>query len=115
MDGNFPVTSKRSEQSQRIQINDGETIVASAEVVTSGGVARARLHAESGHLPAGTRAHLVDALLELEAVRDCSHLEVTIPVGDAESLLRLEMLAESTDVHAAGSSTLVDATLGAHD
>ncbi len=104
-----------AEQFQRVQINDGETVVASAEVVTSGGVARARLHAESGHLPAGTRAHLVEALLELEAVRSCSHLEVTIPVGDAESLLRLEALAESTEMHAAGSSTLVDATFPAHE
>jgi hypothetical protein len=53
---------------RNVEVSDGDRVVASAQVDTSpdtSDTARASLHAESGHLPAGSRASLVDAVLDL--------------------------------------------------
>jgi hypothetical protein len=99
---------------QHIDIRDGDRAVASADVVTpeSGeGPARAALHAEAGHIPPGSRARLVDAVLDLPDVQGTHHLQATVPLGDAESLHRLQDRCEDVTTKAAGSTALVDAEL----
>jgi hypothetical protein len=96
---------------QSVEIDDGERSVASAEVTTSAGVdgtARVSLHAESGHLPAGSRARLVDAVLDLPEVQDSTRVEANIPVGDGESLDRLRERTDGMTTRAAGASILAD-------
>jgi len=99
---------------RHVEVSDGTRVVASAQVTTSPedpGTAQASLQAESGHLPAGSRASLVDAALDLPELQGGAHLEATAPLGDAESLQRLEERTDGMTTRAAGSSALVDADL----
>ena len=72
-----------------IQDQDGRC-VATADIQFVGqSAARASLHIESGHLPAGTRTRLVDALLDMPEFRSCKHVQVALPLGDTEILDRV--------------------------
>ncbi len=99
---------------QHVEISNGDRTVAAAEVTTSPGpdaTARASLRAESGHITPGSRANLVDAVLDLPEVQDCARLEAAFPLGDSESLHRLKQRCEDVSTHPAGASALVEATL----
>jgi len=99
---------------QYVEISNGGRAVAAAEVTTSQGpdrTARASLRAESGHITPGSRARLVDAVLDLPEVQDCARLEAAFPLGDSESLHRLEQRCADVSTHPAGASALVEATL----
>ena len=69
---------------------DGHTL-ATAEVHRTdvAGVVHTDLHVESGHLPAGTRARLVDAVLAHPDVDHADRLLATMPLGDVEMLERV--------------------------
>jgi hypothetical protein len=97
-----------------VEVKDGDHVLASAQVTASRDIptsARASLHAESGHLPTGSRARLVDAVLDLPELQSSGHLEATVPLGDAESLHRLRERTDDMTTRAAGGSALVDADL----
>jgi hypothetical protein len=97
-----------------VVIDDGNRPAAAADVITpwnSNGTVRVSLRAESGHIRPGTRSSLVDAVLDLPGVQDSARLEVVVPLGDSESLHRLQERCADVRIHAAGSSALVDATL----
>jgi hypothetical protein len=99
---------------QHVEISNGDRTVAAAEVTTSPGpdaTARASLRAESGHITPGSRASLVDAVLDLPEVQDCARLEAVFPLGDWESLHRLEQRCADVSIHPAGASALVEASL----
>ncbi len=97
---------------RHVEISDGDRTVAAAEVTTSpGGTARASLRAESGHIAPGSRASLVDAVLDLPEVQDCARPEAACPLGDSESLHRLKERCEDVSTHPAGASALVEANL----
>jgi hypothetical protein len=85
-----------------------------AEVTTSpgsGGTARVSLHAESGHIAPGRRAVLVDAVLNLPEVQDSTRLEAAFPLGDSESLHRLQERCDDARTHPAGWSALLAGNL----
>lgn len=99
---------------QHVEIKDGEDTVAAAEVTTSqepGGTAQASLHAAPGHIALGSRASLVDAVMDLPEVQASEHLQATFPLGDGESLERLRERTEDTTTRAAGSTALLDANI----
>lgn len=99
-----------------VVIDDGNRPAAAADVITprsSNGTVRVSLRAESGHIRPGTRSSLVDAVLDLPGVQDSARLEIVVPLGDSESLHRLQERCEDVRIHAAGSSALVDASLPA--
>jgi hypothetical protein len=99
---------------RRVEIKHDEQTVAAAEVTVStrgGRTARASLHPASGHSTPGSRASLVDAVLDLPEVQASERLEATVPLGDGESLQRLRDRTEATQTRAAGSTALVDAKL----
>jgi hypothetical protein len=99
---------------QHVEIKDGAQTVAAAEVTTSreaDGTAKASLHAAPGHIAPGTRASLVDAVMELPEVQESARLEVTVPLGDSESIERLRERTEDTDTRAAGATALLDAKI----
>jgi uncharacterized phage protein gp47/JayE len=100
---------------RHVEIKDGAQTVAAAEVTTSqeaaGGTAKASLHAAPGHIAPGTRASLVDAVMELPEVQESARLEVTVPLGDSESMERLRERTEDADTRAAGSTALLDAKI----
>jgi hypothetical protein len=100
--------------SRHVEIKDDEQTVAAAQVAApqqAGGTARASLHAAPGHVPPGTRARLVDAVLDLPEVRASGRLRATVPLGDTESLWRLRERTKDADTRPAGSTALVDADI----
>jgi hypothetical protein len=99
---------------RHLEVTDGDRVVTSAEIHTpadTGERVRAALRAEAGHIRPGSRADLVDAVLDLPEVQDIGRLVVTVPLGDAESLQRLQHRCEDMTTRAAGSSALVQADL----
>jgi hypothetical protein len=99
---------------RHVEISDGEHTVAAADVTTSSGTdrtVRASLRAESGHIPPGSRASLVDAVLDLPELQAGTRLEAAFPLGDSESLHRLQERCEDVRTQAAGVSALVEADI----
>jgi len=104
--------------SRHIEVKDGDHTVASAEVSASpepGGTARATLRAASGHIAPGSRASLVDAVMDLPEVQESSRLEAGMPLGDDESLKRLRQRADDLTARPAGSTALAQAKLAPAD
>jgi len=102
------------DKSRHVEVKDGDQTVAVAEVTAvehAEGTIRTSLHPSSGHTPPGSRASLVDAVMDLPEVQAGSRLEATVPLGDAESLQRLRERTEDTVARPAGSTALVDADI----
>jgi hypothetical protein len=59
----------------------------------------------------GSRASLVDAVVDTPEVRESSRLEATVPLGDSVALDRLRERTEEASTRPAGSTALVDAAL----
>jgi uncharacterized phage protein gp47/JayE len=100
--------------SRHVEVTDGDQSVATAEVTTAEGAegtARASLHATPGHIPPGSRASLVDAVMDLPEVQASTRLEATVPLGDGESLERLRERTEDAVTRPAGSTALLDANI----
>ncbi|MGD0560429.1 MAG: hypothetical protein ABSA93_36355 [Streptosporangiaceae bacterium] len=99
---------------RHVEVKNGDESVAVAEVTTNAeadGTARASLRARAGHIIPGSRASLVDAVMDLPEVQASARLEATIPLGDGESLDRLQERTEDTEARPAGSTALVDADI----
>jgi hypothetical protein len=97
-----------------VEIRDGDQTVASADVTTTPqpeGIAQASLRAAPGHIAPGTRASLVDTVMDLPEVQESAHLEAALPLGDSESLGRLRERCDDVTTRAAGSSALLDADI----
>jgi uncharacterized phage protein gp47/JayE len=102
------------DKSRHVEVRDGDQTVAAAEVTTvehAEGTVRTSLLPSSGHTPPGSRASLVDAVMDLPEVQASSRLEATVPLGDAESLERLRERTEDAVTRPAGSTALVDADI----
>jgi hypothetical protein len=99
-----------------VEVKAGDETVAAAQVTTTEeGTAQASLHAPSGHIPPGSRANLVDAVLDLPEVQAAGRLQATVPLGDSETLERLRERTEDTTTRPAGSTALVDAVIPPED
>jgi hypothetical protein len=99
------------DRTRRVEVKDEGQTIAAAEVTPladSDGVVRTSLHPSYGHAPAGSRASLIDAVMDLPEVQESSRLEATVPLGDTESLERLRERTDETVTRAAGSTALVD-------
>jgi hypothetical protein len=91
---------------------DGRTLAeADVERADESGVVRSDLHVESGPLPAGTAARLVDAVLEDPDVSGAERLVATMPLGDTAMLDRVRQRASQVEVRPAGATKIVDARL----
>jgi hypothetical protein len=100
--------------SRHIEVKDGDQVVADADVSVSGesgGTAKASLRAVSGHIAPGSRASLVDAVMDLPEVQESARLKAAVPLGDGESLERLRQRADDVTTRPAGSTALVDAAV----
>jgi hypothetical protein len=103
-----------SSDAHEIHIEVDGHLVASAEVRSTDDpeIVRSAMHVESGHLPAGSRTRLVDAVLDDPQVSAAPHLAASVPIGDTELLHRLHERARSVEVRAVGATALVEADLG---
>ena len=103
-----------TDASKHIEVRDGDRTIAAAEVTTAAGAegtARTSLHAPSGHTVVGSRASLVDAVMDLPEVQASTRLEATVPLGDGEALDRLRERTEDSVTRPAGSTALLDANI----
>ena len=99
---------------RHVEVKDGDQTIAAAEVTTAEGAegtARTSLHASSGHTAPGSRASLVDAIMDLPEVQASTRLEATVPLGDGEALERLRQRTEDSVTRPAGSTALLDANI----
>ena len=99
------------DKSHRIEVKDEDQTIAAAEVTLAddpGGTVRTSFLPSPGPAPPGSRASLVDAVMDLPEVQDSSRMEATVPLGDAESLERLRDRTDETVTRPAGSTALVD-------
>ena len=112
-DGANTVPPARQELHRHVEISDDEHAVVAAEVTSEGpgGTAWASLRADSGHITPGRRASLVDAVLDLSEVRESAHLKVVFPLGDCETLQRLQERCRDVRTHPAGGSAIMEANL----
>ena len=97
-----------------VEIKEGDDTVAAADVTTPAeteGTAQASLHSSPGHVTPGSRASLVDAVMDLPEVKESSRLEAALPLGDSETLGRLRERSENATTRPAGSSALLDADI----
>jgi hypothetical protein len=99
---------------RHVEVREGDRTIAAAEVTTAEGAegtARTSLHAPSGHTAPGSRASLVDAVMDLPEVQASTRLEATVPLGDGEALERLRERTEDAVTRPAGSTALLDANI----
>lgn len=103
----------RSDDNQTILIEANGRTLASAEVhpTDKPGVVHSDMHVESGHLPGGTRARLVDAVLDSPEMDRAERLLATMPIGDVEMLERVRQRCDDVEARAAGATKLVDVRL----
>lgn len=96
------------DRSQHITVHDAGHVVAEATVTSDADrqAVHADLRVESGHLPAGTRRQLVDAVLDQTAAEPGTELSVTLPAGDSEVLDRLHERVDDLQTRPAGASCL---------
>jgi uncharacterized phage protein gp47/JayE len=100
--------------SRHVEVKVGDQTVAAADVTTgegTKGTARTSLHAAAGHIAPGSRASLVDAVMDLPEVQASRRLEATVPLGDGESLDRLRQRTVDSVTRPAGSTALLDANI----
>lgn len=88
----------------------GEPPTAQVDIVEEGDVVELRFTMSRTHLPVTLRRDLVEAAFARPALRGARRVAITVPLGDAELLDRLE--SRLADVHrrAAGSTCLIDGT-----
>ena len=103
----------RQEMHRHVEISDDDRTVAAAEVTPEGpgGTARASPCSESGHITPGRRAGLAGAVLDLPQVRESAHLNAVFPLGDSETLQRLQERCPDVRTHPAGGSAIMEANL----
>ena len=103
----------RSTEHTTVHIEDGGRLLAAADIQApdDDGVAHSALHVESGQLPGGTRARLVDAVLDSPEVDQAERLLAAMPAGDTEMLDRVRERGDVVDVRATGATKLVEARL----
>jgi hypothetical protein len=90
---------------------DGQPLAVAQIDIVDDLIARASLHVAAGHLPAGTRTRLVDAVFDDPEVRARRQVQVTLPLGDTEILDRVRERGVIATFRAAGSTCLLEADL----
>lgn len=75
------------------------------------GEARVQVQMASGHLPAGTRRKVTDAVHDTLAKDQTQHLTATVPIGDAELVEGLRDRLDDPELRAAGSTSIITGDL----
>lgn len=107
--GSFPPRSAAGDVV--VDGDDGQPLGVARIDLVDADTARASLHVVPGHLPAGTRARLVDAVFDDPGVRSRRRVQLTLPLGDTEMLDRVRQRGVVGGFRAAGSTCLLEAEL----
>ncbi len=102
------------DEPRHLEIKDeSDRTVARADVTTAlgpEGTVRTSMQSDAD-APRGSRASLVDAVMDLPEVQASDRMEAAVPYGDAESLERLRERTTDSETRAAGATTLLDANI----
>jgi hypothetical protein len=96
-----------------VEGDDGATLAVAHVDLVDPDTVRASLHVVPGHLPAGVRTRLVDAVFDDPEVRTRHQVQLTLPLGDFEILDGVRRRSLLLTFRAAGSTCLVEAQLPA--
>ena len=99
-------------ESSRVHVEieeDGRMLAAGVIERTGEDQPRVSVHREAGHLPIGTSARLIDAVLDHPEVKNAGHITASLPRGDDEAFTRLRERCDSVEVRPAGASIIVEA------
>jgi hypothetical protein len=91
--------------------DDGATLAVAHIDLVDADTVRASLHVAPGHLPAGARTRLVEAVFDDPEVRSRRQVQLTLPLGDFEILDGIRRRSLLRTFRAAGSTCLVEAEL----
>lgn len=96
--------------SVHVEVRDDDRMTAEGVIERTGDhEARVSMHREPGHLPVGTSARLIDAVLDHLEGQEAGHLTAALPRGDAEALERVRERCDSVEARPAGASVIVEA------
>ena len=92
----------------------GETLVEATISPPDGdGEARVDVHTESGHLPAGARQRMADAIHEVVTEDEASRISATVPMGDAELAEGIRDHLTDVELRAAGATSIIEGAIDA--
>lgn len=108
--GSSMITERHSDDTTtHVQIVEAGRVVAEADLTHSDAdTVEASLWAQSGAVPAGARADLVDAVLDEARHQPCTRLVAAVPTGDVESLVRLQERCEVVGTRSVGATVMVE-------
>ena len=103
--------SARAKQDS-VEVRHEGRVVAKAAVTTPPephGTASVALTARRGEAPPEARSELVDQVMDHPGVRSSDTVHVVVPLGDGESITRLQEHTTNFNARAAGASSVIDA------
>lgn len=80
-------------------------------VLNGDGEVRVDVHTTSGHLPAGARQRLADAVHEAVTDVEAERVSATVPMGDAELVDGIRDHLNDVELRAAGSTSIIEGTV----
>ena len=102
-------TSPPVRHSSTVKVSRDGQVVATAEVTTDpDGTARVALQTPHDAPPA-IRRDLVDEVMDSPDVRGSENVHVVVPLGDSESITRLQDRTTGFNARAAGASSVIEA------
>jgi hypothetical protein len=98
---------------KHVSINaHGETLVtANISPPDGDGEVRVDVHTESGHLPAGARQRMADAIHEAVTEAEAERVSATVPLGDAELVEGICDHLHDVELRAAGATSIIEGTV----
>lgn len=94
----------------RITLEEDGRLLAEATLsdVDEAGRLQAQVHVEAGHLPAGTRLAMAEAIHERVQSSNAEHLTAAVPLGDGELIEGIRRPLTDVTLRAAGVTSLID-------
>lgn len=100
---------------RNVSINvHGETLVeATISPPDDDGEARVDVRTESGHLPAGARQRMADAIHEVVTEDQASRISATVPIGDAELVEGIRSHLNDVELRATDATSIIEGDVDA--
>ncbi|SDR78831.1 hypothetical protein SAMN04488543_0471 [Friedmanniella luteola] len=97
-------------EQKQIKVEVDGAVVAEAVVTPPDEDARARaqVHVDPGHLPAGTRQQVAAAVHEAVVADAAQHLTAALPRGDAELVEEMRGHLDHAELRSAGASSIIE-------
>ena len=95
---------------KRITVEEGGQVLSEATVSApdENNRARAQVHVASGHLPAGTRQRMADALHQAVSEDNAERLTASVPRGEAELVEGICDHLSDVALRSAGSTSFIE-------